>query len=745
MLRPVVSVVVPVFRNAATLDELTRDVSRVLEPRGPHEIVLVVDGCPDGSLAVAESLAGSRSTVTCVSLAENIGQHGAVMAGLRRANGHTVVVMDADLQDPPEAVATLIDALAASDHGAVFGDRRGRYDSLPRRLTSMGFKRVMRMVTNGRLPAGAGMFLAMRRSMVDRLLAHAGPEPYVPGLIARSGSSIGSVPVPREPRPSGSSSYSHGARARLAWRALMASRAPADARNRRLAAVAGAAVLFAVILTAEVLRPVGLADESWFLQVVARIDGGEVLYRDVFYGTTPLSVYVAVGMVALLGTHILAVKIISAACYTGVALIGMALVGRLGGGHVSRLAFLGLVLVYANPEVAPGIVFSAAAENAIYTPLALVLMLGCMLVLTGDRAERTDPPLRAVLVAGLLVGLAFSAKQNVGLIAAAAVSAALLLWSPRRRLRPLIREFAVFAGTAASVTIGVLAPVLLTGGGPDLLVYGFTGKTTYASQASYSYADGLAQWWSAFTALRPGAYWLALYPAALIVPPLLILAAARADGHRRRTLTVLLSFVLAGFATMYPSFGPPHLLFAAPVLVLGMVVASSELGRRLPRGLALVARAGLAAWLAIGGAAIAHNLTQYAGARDDRTVDLPRFSGVSVGINADELSSQVRSFRRLADGRPLLLINTHYAGFLYASSGVQNPTPFDYPVVPSFSRDGEQQLSERVVDGSLERVCISSFGYRAPDAVPRMLIATVRRTLKRTDRTPVCTLYEKAP
>ena len=105
---PAVSVVVPVYRNAATLPELKRRLTEALDRSGvSHELVLVVDGCREGSFEAAAGLAGGDARVRAVRLKRNYGQNQAVMAGIRLARGLTVAVMDADLQDPPEAVPRL--------------------------------------------------------------------------------------------------------------------------------------------------------------------------------------------------------------------------------------------------------------------------------------------------------------------------------------------------------------------------------------------------------------------------------------------------------------------------------------------------------------------------------------------------------------------------------------------------------------------------------------------------------------
>jgi glycosyltransferase involved in cell wall biosynthesis len=133
---PSVSVIVPVYRNRATLRELHRRVSAVLEGAGrTFEILFVNDDCPAGSLEVLRELTAGDARVAVLSLASNVGQHQAVVTALSEARGEWVVVMDADLQDPPEALPELLRAGEAG-FSAVFAGRCGEYESRFRLLTS---------------------------------------------------------------------------------------------------------------------------------------------------------------------------------------------------------------------------------------------------------------------------------------------------------------------------------------------------------------------------------------------------------------------------------------------------------------------------------------------------------------------------------------------------------------------------------------------------------------------------------
>src|SRR5690606_31988365 len=110
-----VSVVVPVFHGEATLRPLCERLAAALRPRGePYELVLVDDGSRDGSWAEIERLAGRHDLrVRGARLSRNYGQHNALLCGIRRARYAVTVTLDDDLQNPPEEVPKLLDALEA--------------------------------------------------------------------------------------------------------------------------------------------------------------------------------------------------------------------------------------------------------------------------------------------------------------------------------------------------------------------------------------------------------------------------------------------------------------------------------------------------------------------------------------------------------------------------------------------------------------------------------------------------------
>lgn len=204
-----VSVVLPVHGNAATLPELRRRIHAALADR-PCEIVMVDDASRDDSLAVMRRLG-----VKAIALPSPRGQNAAILAGLAQATEPFVCVMDADLQDPPEALPQLLAALGRNGARVVFSSREA-----PRRWSSLLFRRFLRLLFPS-LAANPCLCFAIDERARGALLAAASPGDYLVAVIGALGLSTQTVPVRRAPRPAGASGYAGWKRTGYAARMIV--------------------------------------------------------------------------------------------------------------------------------------------------------------------------------------------------------------------------------------------------------------------------------------------------------------------------------------------------------------------------------------------------------------------------------------------------------------------------------------------------------------------------------------------
>ena len=214
---PTLTVVLPVYNEEALLPELHRRLVAALGPLGlPYEILYVDDGSSDRSLEVVTALAREDSRVGVLSLSRNFGHQMALTAGLDHARGEAVVLMDSDLQDPPELIPELV-ARWREGLDVVYAQRRARPgESAFKRATAYAFYRFMRTLASVDIPADTGDFRLLSRPAADALRSLRERQRFLRGLVAWLGFRQGSVLYDRPPRASGESKYSIRQMARLA-------------------------------------------------------------------------------------------------------------------------------------------------------------------------------------------------------------------------------------------------------------------------------------------------------------------------------------------------------------------------------------------------------------------------------------------------------------------------------------------------------------------------------------------------
>jgi len=215
---PFVSLVVPVFNEAAVLPMLLPRLRACLDGlRGGGEICFVNDGSEDGSVAYLESESRSDPRITIIDLSRNFGHSIAITAGLDHARGDAVVVMDCDLQDPPELVPHMV-ALYRKGFDVVHARRRTRRGESPfKRATARLFYWTMRLAADRSPEPHVGEFRLMSREVVDALQALRERHRLVRGLVAWVGFRQTVIDFERPARAAGTTKYPLLKMVRLAW------------------------------------------------------------------------------------------------------------------------------------------------------------------------------------------------------------------------------------------------------------------------------------------------------------------------------------------------------------------------------------------------------------------------------------------------------------------------------------------------------------------------------------------------
>ncbi|WP_294321433.1 glycosyltransferase family 2 protein [uncultured Sphingomonas sp.] len=223
MIRPALSIVVPCYNEAACLDVLHARIAAAARAvvGDDHEIVLVNDGSRDQSWAVMERLAAADPRLVAINLSRNHGHQLALTAGLDLCAGERILIIDADLQDPPELLADMIGVMEAEGADVVYAVRRKREgETFFKKLTAAAFYRVLDRVTDTPIPLNTGDFRLMSRRALDALLSLPEQARFIRGMVAWVGFRQVPFPYDRDERLAGESKYPLGKMIRFALDAV---------------------------------------------------------------------------------------------------------------------------------------------------------------------------------------------------------------------------------------------------------------------------------------------------------------------------------------------------------------------------------------------------------------------------------------------------------------------------------------------------------------------------------------------
>jgi polyisoprenyl-phosphate glycosyltransferase len=187
MNRPALSIVVPCYNEEACLGELHRRLSAAAigVVGSDHEIILVNDGSRDGSWSVMQALAAADPRVVAINLSRNHGHQLALTAGLDLSAGRQILIIDADLQDPPELIGEMRATMAREEADVVYAVRRRREgETLFKKLTAAAFYRFLDRVTDTPIPLDTGDFRLMSRRALDALLSLPEQARFIRGMVA---------------------------------------------------------------------------------------------------------------------------------------------------------------------------------------------------------------------------------------------------------------------------------------------------------------------------------------------------------------------------------------------------------------------------------------------------------------------------------------------------------------------------------------------------------------------------------
>lgn len=206
-MKPEISIVIPVYNEEESIADLFDSLYRAARSLGrTFEIIFVNDGSKDASFALLYDLQKLRREVRLIDLNGNFGQHMAVMSGLASARGDKIITMDADLQNPPEAIAEIVGKLDEG-HDVVGTYRIGRRDPFFRKIASKIVNKITSRITKLEISDYGCMMRGFDRRIVEIINAAKESTTFIPALAQEFSVNPTEIPIPHRERLKGSSKY----------------------------------------------------------------------------------------------------------------------------------------------------------------------------------------------------------------------------------------------------------------------------------------------------------------------------------------------------------------------------------------------------------------------------------------------------------------------------------------------------------------------------------------------------------
>lgn len=202
-----ISIVIPVYNEKENIEELYARLMKAQSSfSSPFEIIFVNDGSSDNSFEMMRSLAVPNKNVKAINLSRNFGHQIAIKAGLKHASGDAAVVMDADLQDPPEVIEDLVKKWSEG-YQVVYAIRKTRKEGMVLRLLYASFYRLLKIMSKISIPLDAGDFCIMDKEVVNILSSMPERHPFVRGLRSWVGYNQVGLEYNRQARAKGEAKY----------------------------------------------------------------------------------------------------------------------------------------------------------------------------------------------------------------------------------------------------------------------------------------------------------------------------------------------------------------------------------------------------------------------------------------------------------------------------------------------------------------------------------------------------------
>ena len=221
------SIVIPIYNEEENIPELYNRLTTVMDKlcesegysRNDYEIIMVDDGSTDNSWSLIKNLNTKDSRVKGISFSRNFGHHIAITAGLDHSKGKVIILMDGDLQDPPEEIPKLYKKYKEG-YDLVYAIRKRREDSFFKKITSSMFLKMLKKISRIDIDPKSGIFRIMSKDCVENLKNIKEKSRFITGLMTWIGFSQTGVPIERHRRYAGKTKYTIAKLFKLAWHGI---------------------------------------------------------------------------------------------------------------------------------------------------------------------------------------------------------------------------------------------------------------------------------------------------------------------------------------------------------------------------------------------------------------------------------------------------------------------------------------------------------------------------------------------
>jgi hypothetical protein len=511
--------------------------------------------------------------------------------------------------------------------------------------------------------------------------------------------------------------------------------------------IVGAVLLFIYGMYTELSSGNITNDEAWFLQVSRRLAEGEVLYKDIFFNVPPLSAYSTSLLIKIFGAELMVVKVLMSSYFTATGLLAIRILQKLRLGKPAKVLFILAYLAYTPSWL--------IAAGSLYTPLAYVLLLVTFLAmlswLESELGALESPKWERyyrMLILGILSGLSFVTKQNIGayiflvVMFGVWVSMRFLHQKPRAFIVPC---FLLLTGFISTLLL-FLIPILLTGSLEKFLEFGFLNRANYIQAAQIPYTAQVSWFWQLLNNLRTWydllwSYWTTQ----LFLPPvtyvILFIIWIRSKSQRRHIATLLILFNTASFIGVFPRVALSSIIPSLPVTLISTIWGLSKIQSAIKTRLLHIAYTLCVLWLSLGIIAmigrpirwILRDTHQFSGIPQFRALFLPKDYLQNLESAADMIHTTAQD--------ESVFFLTPSASVNYLLTGYPNLTPFDYPLLTAFGFDGQEQVIMQIQNGEIDWVCFTSLGEHPLN--PRLLEEFVQTHMILVQNTGLCALYKE--